>query len=104
MPASQSSADACTVAQCVFCCAVTLLALGNGAPDLSASIAAVRSGSYHLAVGSLLGMIAAFATTSDSTLSHRRVARYNSGQFRLQVPCSTTTSATSCSAYMQQAC
>ena len=36
-------------------CAVTFLALGNGAPDLSASIAAVRAGSYHLALGSLLG-------------------------------------------------
>ena len=42
--------------------AVTLLALGNGAPDLSASIAAVRSGSYHLAVGSLLGELALLLT------------------------------------------
>lgn len=34
---------------------VTLLALGNGAPDLSSSIAAVRSGNYPLALGSLTG-------------------------------------------------
>jgi len=36
---------------------VTLLALGNGAPDLSSSIAAVRSGNYPLALGSLTGGI-----------------------------------------------
>lgn len=35
--------------------AVTLLALGNGAPDLSACIAAVSSGRYRLALGALLG-------------------------------------------------
>ncbi|KAK9829860.1 hypothetical protein WJX72_008316 [[Myrmecia] bisecta] len=34
---------------------VTFLALGNGAPDLSASIAAVKAGHYHLALGGLLG-------------------------------------------------
>ena len=34
---------------------VTLLAIGNGAPDLSSSIAAVRSGNYPLALGSLTG-------------------------------------------------
>ena len=34
---------------------VTLLALGNGAPDLSSSIAAVRSGNYSLALGALTG-------------------------------------------------
>ena len=34
---------------------VTLLALGNGAPDLSSSIAAVRAGHYHLALGALTG-------------------------------------------------
>ncbi|KAK9821207.1 hypothetical protein WJX74_010576 [Apatococcus lobatus] len=34
---------------------VTLLALGNGAPDLSACIAAVSSGRYRLALGALLG-------------------------------------------------
>jgi solute carrier family 24 (sodium/potassium/calcium exchanger), member 6 len=34
---------------------VTLLALGNGAPDLSSSIAAVRSGNYPLALGALTG-------------------------------------------------
>ena len=37
------------------CTAVTFLALGNGAPDISASIAAVRAGQYKLALGSLLG-------------------------------------------------
>lgn len=35
--------------------AVTFLALGNGAPDISSSIAAVRAGQYKLALGSLLG-------------------------------------------------
>ncbi|KAL3137711.1 hypothetical protein ABBQ38_004978 [Trebouxia sp. C0009 RCD-2024] len=34
---------------------VTFLALGNGAPDISSSIAAVRAGQYKLALGSLLG-------------------------------------------------
>lgn len=34
---------------------VTLLALGNGAPDLSSAIAAVRSGNYPLALGALTG-------------------------------------------------
>ena len=34
---------------------VTLLALGNGAADLSSSIAAVRSGNYPLALGALTG-------------------------------------------------
>jgi sodium/potassium/calcium exchanger 6 len=34
---------------------VTLLALGNGAPDLSASIAAVKTGNYELALGALTG-------------------------------------------------
>lgn len=34
---------------------VTLLALGNGAPDLSSSIAAVRSGNSPLALGALTG-------------------------------------------------
>ncbi|PSC70482.1 sodium calcium exchanger [Micractinium conductrix] len=34
---------------------VTLLALGNGAPDLSASIEAVKSGDYQLAMGALTG-------------------------------------------------
>ena len=36
--------------------AVTFLALGNGAPDISSSIAAVRAGQYKLALGSLLGI------------------------------------------------
>lgn len=36
---------------------VTLLALGNGAPDLSSSVAAVRSGNYPLALGALSGSI-----------------------------------------------
>lgn len=35
--------------------AVTFLALGNGAPDVSASVAAVHSGSVDLALGALLG-------------------------------------------------
>ncbi|KAK9818988.1 hypothetical protein WJX81_007256 [Elliptochloris bilobata] len=34
---------------------VTLLALGNGAPDLSSSIAAVSAGHYELAINALLG-------------------------------------------------
>ncbi len=34
---------------------VTLLALGNGAPDLSAAVAAVRSGNARMALGSLTG-------------------------------------------------
>lgn len=39
------------------CCppAVSFLALGNGAPDISASIAAISSGNYELALGALLG-------------------------------------------------
>lgn len=36
---------------------VTLLALGNGAPDLSSSIAAIRSGNFNLAMGSLIGSV-----------------------------------------------
>ena len=36
---------------------VTLLALGNGAPDLSSSVAAVRSGHPHIALGSLIGSV-----------------------------------------------
>lgn len=36
---------------------VTLLALGNGAPDLSSSIAAIESGNIHLAMGSLVGSV-----------------------------------------------
>ncbi|DBA93227.1 TPA: hypothetical protein ACH3X2_003522 [Trebouxia sp. C0005] len=45
--------------QCRFveehCVPVTFLALGNGAPDISSSIAAVRAGQYKMALGSLLG-------------------------------------------------
>lgn len=37
--------------------AVTFLALGNGAPDISSSIAAVRAGQYKMALGSLLGKV-----------------------------------------------
>lgn len=36
---------------------VTFLALGNGAPDLSSSIAAIRSGNSNLAMGSLIGSV-----------------------------------------------
>lgn len=36
---------------------VTFLALGNGAPDLSSSIAAIRSGNFNLAMGSLIGSV-----------------------------------------------
>ena len=36
---------------------VTLLALGNGAPDLSSSVAAVRSGKFYLALGSAIGSV-----------------------------------------------
>ena len=35
--------------------AVTLLALGNGAPDLVSSIAFVRAGQYRVAISGLLG-------------------------------------------------
>lgn len=41
---------------------MTLLALGNGAPDLSACIAAVSSGRYKLALGALLGELPPFAS------------------------------------------
>ena len=34
---------------------MSFLALGNGAPDISASIAAISSGNYELALGALLG-------------------------------------------------
>ncbi|KDD72437.1 hypothetical protein H632_c3346p0, partial [Helicosporidium sp. ATCC 50920] len=34
---------------------VTLLALGNGAPDLSASVAAIKAGQLRLALGALTG-------------------------------------------------
>ena len=36
-------------------CAVTFLALGNGAPDISSSIAAIRAGNFEMALGALLG-------------------------------------------------
>ena len=36
---------------------VSLLALGNGAPDLSSSIAAIQTGNFHLAMGSLIGSV-----------------------------------------------
>lgn len=35
--------------------AATFLALGNGAPDLSATISAVRGGQYPMALGALTG-------------------------------------------------
>lgn len=35
--------------------AVTLLALGNGAPDLVSSIAFVKAGKYRVALSGLLG-------------------------------------------------
>ena len=34
---------------------MSFLALGNGAPDISSSIAAISSGNYELALGALLG-------------------------------------------------
>lgn len=34
---------------------VTFLALGNGAPDISSSVAAITAGNYLLAISSLLG-------------------------------------------------
>ena len=43
--------------------AVTFLALGNGAPDISSSIAAISSGNYELALGALLG-----TSTTSSTV------------------------------------
>ena len=47
-------------------CAVTFLALGNGAPDISASIAAIGAGNYDLAMGSLLGMPQSLSTMTAS--------------------------------------
>ncbi|KAJ2349895.1 hypothetical protein GGF43_004351 [Coemansia sp. RSA 2618] len=41
---------------------VTLLALGNGAPDLSSTYSAVRAGSAALAIGQIVGS-AAFITS-----------------------------------------
>ena len=49
--------------------AVTFLALGNGAPDISASIAAVRAGQYKMALGSLLGEHARFESLPQNTHS-----------------------------------
>lgn len=37
------------------CCAVTFVALGNGAPDLSANISAIRNGEVLLSAGALTG-------------------------------------------------
>lgn len=34
---------------------MTFLALGNGAPDISSSIAAIRAGNFEMALGALLG-------------------------------------------------
>ena len=34
---------------------VTFLALGNGAPDISSSIAAIASSNFEMALGALLG-------------------------------------------------
>lgn len=54
--------------------AVTFLALGNGAPDISSSIAAVRAGQYKLALGSLLGKGQALTgTCMESWLLHSGV-------------------------------
>ena len=50
--------------------AVTFLALGNGAPDISSSIAAISSGNYELALGALLGT-SPTATTLNATNSWR---------------------------------
>lgn len=37
------------------CVAVTFLALGNGAPDVSSTILAIKSGDYNLSLGALTG-------------------------------------------------
>ena len=50
--------------------AVTFLALGNGAPDISSSIAAISSGNYELALGALLGT-SPTATTFYATRKNR---------------------------------
>ena len=50
---ASSNLPAC--AMCPACCAVTFLALGNGAPDISSSIAAITSGNFEMALGALLG-------------------------------------------------
>ena len=54
--------------------AVTFLALGNGAPDISSSIAAVSAGQYKLDIGSLLGiglavtiLVSSFIACHDDT-------------------------------------
>ena len=59
---------------------MTLLALGNGAPDLSSSIAAVSAGHYELAINALLG-----ARCPSCPTPNRGVCAANS---KLTMPCS----------------
>ena len=58
--------------------AVTFLALGNGAPDISSSIAAISSGSYELALGALMGEHPLARACSTSLCSHLHLPSANS--------------------------
>jgi hypothetical protein len=60
----------CVVLCFLFCCpaAVTFVALGNGAPDLSANIAAISAGEVTLSAGALTG--AAMFVQVRSTHKH----------------------------------
>jgi len=49
------------------CRAVTLMAWGNGAPDIFSSMAAVKSGEYELALGGQLGAPLGTTTLQQST-------------------------------------
>ena len=62
--------------------AVTLLALGNGAPDLVSSIAFVRAGQYRVAISGLLGKyfspaLSACQARACGTLDLRRMFAKN---------------------------
>lgn len=54
--------------------AVTLLALGNGAPDLVSSMAFVRKGQYRIAISGLLGKLC--STRPSISLHHELQKRY----------------------------
>lgn len=62
------------VVECRAVFAVTLLALGNGAPDLVAAIAFVRAGQYRVAISGLLGTI---NLSSHLCSPHQKQIPYN---------------------------